>query len=119
MGVFTFLLKTVGLGAKYGVFVGGAYSFFGYFYAQEIKYRLGDEQHCQRVDREIFVRDLDLREDFAVSLAMGFMNVYHFYMRTWLFRQFEQDCREFHRQVIASILRNYEEYGVFGQRAEM
>lgn len=50
MGVLSFLLRSVGRGAKYGLWTGGLYSFFGYFYAQEIKYRLGDDEHCQRVD---------------------------------------------------------------------
>lgn len=50
---------------------------------------------------------------------MKIMNIYTFYLRTWLFREFEQDCKEFHKHVIQSILKNYEEYGVFRQREEM
>jgi hypothetical protein len=54
-----------------------------------------------------------------VVLAMKIMNIYTFYLRTWLFREFELDCKEFHRNVIKSILKNYEEYGILAHQQEM
>lgn len=43
MGIFKLLFNGIKSTSKYGLYIGGIYTFFGYFYAQEIKYRLGDE----------------------------------------------------------------------------
>jgi hypothetical protein len=43
MGIFSILFKTIKSTSKLGVYFGGIYTFFGFFYAQEIKYRLGDD----------------------------------------------------------------------------
>jgi hypothetical protein len=34
------------------------------------------------------VKQLDSAEDFPLSMAMGVLNLYTFYVRTWLFREF-------------------------------
>lgn len=34
MGVFSFLFRSVARGAKYGLYTGCIYTFFGYFYGQ-------------------------------------------------------------------------------------
>lgn len=54
-----------------------------------------------------------------VATVARISNVLTFYARTWHFREYERDCRDFHRNVIRSVLRNYEEYGIFGQAGQM
>jgi hypothetical protein len=58
-------------------------------------------------------------ENFTVNLAIKIGDIYTFYARTWFFREFEEDCRNFHKNVITSILGNYEEYGIFDNKQQM
>ena len=46
MSLFRFLWKTTSAITRTTFYLGGLYTFFAYFYVQEIKYRLGDNEHA-------------------------------------------------------------------------
>lgn len=44
MSLFRKLLRAVKATSKYSFCLGGVYTFFGYFYVEEVKHRLGDSE---------------------------------------------------------------------------
>lgn len=50
---------------------------------------------------------------------MAIRNIYVFYARAWNFREFNQACEVFHKNVVRTVLKNYEDYGIFRSRKEM
>lgn len=49
MNIFSNLFKVTTLLARGGITLCGIYTFFGYFYAKEIKHRLGDTSICDEI----------------------------------------------------------------------
>ena len=56
-------------------------------------------------------------DELILYLGLGIRNVYVFYARAWNYREFEQVCSKLHKNVIKKILNNYEEYGIFKNKA--
>lgn len=116
------MLRAVKATSKYSFYLGSVYTFFGYFYVQEVKHRLGDSEYCQKKELQNILKANDISEntfEFVIDTVSKISNVLTFYSRTWHFREYERDCRNFHKNVIKSILRNYEEYGIFSHEAQM
>jgi hypothetical protein len=54
-----------------------------------------------------------------IYFGMTLRNIYIFYARAWYFREFSQNCEAFHHNVIRTLLKNYEEYGIFKNQTQM
>lgn len=46
-------------------------------------------------------------------------NILIFYARAWNFKEFTENCSLFHKNVIKTIVKNYEEYGIFKNKKQM
>jgi hypothetical protein len=52
-------------------------------------------------------------DPLAIKLGLAFGSIYTFYYRAWNFREYEELCKKFHKNVVKTILKNYESYGIF------
>lgn len=57
--------------------------------------------------------------EIAIDTGLLISQIYTFYARAWHFRQYEQSCVKFHKNVIKTILKNYESYGIFKHKEEI
>jgi hypothetical protein len=122
MGLFGNIFRGAYRLSRAGFYLGSVYTFFGYFYVQEIKHRLGDCEKCERIEIESIKTELAVTgevEPLSLKLVTMVSDLINFYARTWYFRDFEDSCRGFHRDVISTVLRNYEEYGVLANADQM
>ncbi len=53
MGLFSNLFKGTKYLLKSSFYLGSIYTFFAYFYVEEVKYRLGDAQQTERINNEM------------------------------------------------------------------
>lgn len=60
MSLFRKLFRAVKITSKYTLYLGGVYTFFGYFYVQEVKHRLGDSEYCQTRELQNILKANDI-----------------------------------------------------------